>query len=173
MAKLSLQEQMLKAGLVDKKKAKKVGKTNKKSRTLAKEVKAAAEQVKIEQQQRDAELAQQQNAEKAKKAVAAQIKQLIEMNMIDRKRGDEGYNFTHNGVIKKIFVTEELRKQLSNGRLAIVTLGEAYQVVPTIVAEKVAQRDENVVVLINDPSQDVIDEDDPYADYQVPDDLMW
>ncbi|GAD00092.1 nucleoprotein/polynucleotide-associated enzyme [Agarivorans albus MKT 106] len=30
MAKLSLQEQMLKAGLVDKKKAKKVGKTNKK-----------------------------------------------------------------------------------------------------------------------------------------------
>ena len=43
MAKLTLQEQMLKAGLIDKKKLKKAGKTSKKSRTQAKEAKAAVE----------------------------------------------------------------------------------------------------------------------------------
>jgi len=43
MAKLTLQEQMLKAGLVDKKKLKKAVKGSKKSRTQAKEAKAAVE----------------------------------------------------------------------------------------------------------------------------------
>ena len=42
---------------------------------------------------------------------------------------------------------------------------------PTTVAEKIRQRDEAAVVLLND--RNVQDEDDPYADYPIPDDLMW
>ncbi|TNY76175.1 DUF2058 family protein, partial [Vibrio parahaemolyticus] len=44
MAKLTLQEQMLKAGLVNEKKLKKAKKGSKKSRVQAREVKAAGEE---------------------------------------------------------------------------------------------------------------------------------
>ncbi len=173
MAKLSLQEQMLKAGLVDKKKLKKAAKSNKKSRTLKKEVKEAAEQTRQEQQDKAKELNKQQQEEANKKAILAQIKQLIEMNILPRGKADIGYNFTHDTAVKKIYVSEDLQRQLVNGRLAIVEFGDGYEVVPSIVAEKIAQRDESLVVVANEVTQDIEDEDDPYADFKIPDDLMW
>ncbi|EGQ7864340.1 DUF2058 domain-containing protein, partial [Vibrio parahaemolyticus] len=63
MAKLTLQEQMLKAGLVNEKKLKKAKKGSKKSRVQAREVKAAVEESKRQQVERDKQLSQQQNAE--------------------------------------------------------------------------------------------------------------
>jgi uncharacterized protein YaiL (DUF2058 family) len=173
MAKLSLQEQMLNAGLVDKKKLKKTTKPSKKNRTLAREVKAAAEQARHELQTRDGALNQQQKAAAEQKAIAAQIRQLIEMNRIDRSRAELGYNFTHGSVVKKIYVTDSIQRELVNGRLAIVSLGESYEVVPSIVAQKIAQRDAAVVIQSNQVAADISEEDDPYADYQIPDDLMW
>ena len=38
---------------------------------------------------------------------------------------------------------------------------------------KIRQRDENTVVLHNTRSSAEIEEDDPYAEFQIPDDLMW
>ena len=55
MAKLTLQEQMLKAGLVNEKKLKKAKKGSKKSRVQAREAKAAAEENKLAQQAKDKE----------------------------------------------------------------------------------------------------------------------
>jgi len=68
-----------------------------------------------------------------------------------------------------------------DGRLAIVKLEQAYELVPAAVADKINQRDNHTVVLQNiisetstaDASVDSVDEDDPYADFVVPDDLMW
>jgi hypothetical protein len=39
------------------------------------------------------------------------------------------------------------------------------------VAEKIRQRDEQSV--ITPPRESGVVDDDPYADYQVPDDLVW
>ena len=64
MAKLTLQEQMLKAGLVNEKKLKKAKKGSKKSRVQAREVKAAVEENKRQQLERDKQLSEQQNAER-------------------------------------------------------------------------------------------------------------
>ena len=94
MAKLSLQEQMLKAGLIDKKKLKKAGKTTKKSRTQAKEAKAAVEENRVSQLEKDKTLNRQRDEEAQQKAFISQVKQLIEMNRLDRNHGDIGYNFT-------------------------------------------------------------------------------
>jgi uncharacterized protein YaiL (DUF2058 family) len=44
--------------------------------------------------------------------------------------------------------------------------------VPADIAERVRARDPSLVLVWNQPSQ-TPDEDDPYADFQVPDDLMW
>jgi len=53
-----------------------------------------------------------------------------------------------------------------------VKLKDRYHLVPRKTAEKLAERDQAAVVLLNTDSRD--DEyDDEYADYKVPDDLMW
>lgn len=60
MAKLTLQEQLLKAGLVTSKKAAKVERTAKKSRVQAREARAAVEENKKAQLERDKQLSEQQ-----------------------------------------------------------------------------------------------------------------
>jgi len=177
----SLQDQLLKAGLTDKKKLKQASKEKRKQKNVARHNKEApqegakeqAQRALAEKAQRSRELAQQQNAQAEKKAIAAQIKQLIELNKQSRQGGEIPYNFSDGKKIKKLHVTAELQKHLINGKLAIVKLGEVYEVVPAKVAEKVGQRDETAVIVRNNPSTDIEDEDDPYADYKIPDDLMW
>ena len=44
--------------------------------------------------------------------------------------------------------------------------------VPKVIADKIAERDPSLVVRMNKTST-VIDADDPYAPFKVPDDLMW
>ncbi len=173
MAKLSLQEQMLKAGLVDKKKLKKAAKGSKKSRVQAREAKAAVEANRAAQLEQDKNLNRLKNEEVQKKEFQAQVKQLIEMNRLDRKDGDIGYNFTDGTLVKKIYVDKTMQDQLVRGRLAIVRLADSYEVIPSVVADKIAQRDESSIVLNNVVENDDPDEDDPYADFVIPDDLMW
>jgi len=48
-----------------------------------------------------------------------------------------------------------------------------YVIIPASVADKIAQRDADSIVLNSALSQEAQDEDDPYADFKVPDDLMW
>ncbi|AVF34968.1 MULTISPECIES: DUF2058 domain-containing protein [Rahnella] len=179
MTKLSLQEQLLKAGLVTSKKMAKVEKTAKKSRVQAREARAAVEENKKAQLERDKLLNEQQKQAALSKEYKAQVKQLIEMNKIDIAKGDIGFNFTDNNLIKKIFVDKTTQAQLISGRLAIARLiaektGESeYAIIPAIVADKIAQRDANSIVLNSALSQEEQDEEDPYADFKVPDDLMW
>ncbi|MFN6881285.1 DUF2058 family protein, partial [Proteus mirabilis] len=82
MAKLTLQEQMLKAGLVTNKKMAKVQRTAKKSRVQAREAKEAVEEKKRLQLERDKQLSEQQKQATLLKEYKAQVKQLIEMNRI-------------------------------------------------------------------------------------------
>lgn len=173
MSKLTLQEQMLKAGLVSQKKLSKVKKGAKKSRVQAREAKEAVEANKIAQIERDKQLNQQLKEQQLSKELRAQIKQLIEMNKLDLKNGDIKYNFVDGTVIKSLYVEELMRKQLLGGLLSIARYNDGYVVIPTIVAKKIELRDANSVVETKVPEQEVIDEDDPYKDFVVPDDLMW
>ncbi|BAE74818.1 hypothetical protein SGGMMB4_03557 [Sodalis glossinidius str. 'morsitans'] len=179
MTKLTLQEQMLKAGLVSSQKMAKVQRTAKKSRVQAREARAAVEENKKAQLERDKQLSEQHKQVTLSKEYKAQVKQLIEMNIIHIAKGDIGFNFTDNNVIKKLDVDKITQAQLINGRLAIARLavdnaGEClYAIIPASVADKIAQRDADCIVLHSVLSQEEQDEDDPYADFKVPDDLMW
>lgn len=172
MSKLSLQEQMLKAGLVNEKKLKKAKKGSKKSRVQAREAKAAVEENKAAQKERDQALNKQRDEEKLSKEIKAQVKQLITLNTIEHGNGDIKYNFTDGTLVKSLYVTQEIRDQLSKGNLSIARLEESYAVIPTAVAKKIAERDQETVIE-NDVKEEVVEEDDPYAQYVVPDDLMW
>ncbi|MEZ3500421.1 DUF2058 domain-containing protein [Pantoea sp. KPR_PJ] len=179
MTKLTLQEQMLKAGLVSSKKVDKVNRTAKKSRVQAREARLAVEENKKAQLERDKQLNEQQKQATLSKEYKAQVKQLIEMNRIESGKGPIEFNFTDNNVIKKIAVDKTTQSQLISGRLAIARLatgsnGEShYAIIPASVADKIAQRDANAIVVNHALSQEAQDEDDPYADFKVPDDLMW
>ena len=131
------------------------------------------------QLERDKQLNEQQKQAALSKEYKAQVKQLIEMNRISITKGDIGFNFTDNNLIKKIVVDKTTQAQLINGRLAIARLvidhsGESeYAIIPASVADKIAQRDINSIVLNSALSQEEEDGEDPYADFKVPDDLMW
>lgn len=175
----SLQNQLLKMGLVDEKKVKQVKKEkHKQARQQGKkaavvdEAKRLAQQVAAQKAERDRELNRQRKEEAERRALAAQIRQLIEVNRLPKDEGEIAYNFTDDNKVKRLYVTEQVQRQLGFGRLAIVMLDGQYELVPTAVAEKIRQRDESCVILCNEPEQHN-DEDDPYADYQIPDDLMW
>lgn len=164
---------MLKAGLVNEKKLKKAKKGSKKSRVQAREVKAAVEENKRLQQERDKELSAQQKEQRLTKEIQAQIKQLIEMNKLDLADGDIKYNFTDGTLVKSLYVPSMVRDQLAKGILAIARYEDTYVVIPSSVANKISQRDEQTIIAQKAAEADVVAEDDPYADFVVPDDLMW
>ena len=173
MAKLSLQEQLLKAGLVNEKKLKKAKKGSKKSRVQAREARDAVEQKKEAQRLRDIELNKQRDEQQLSKEIKAQVKQLIEMNKIDLKDGDIKYNFTDGTFIKSIYVEQEVREQLIKGILSVARYEDSYVVIPSSVAYKIAARDEETIIENKSSSEEELAEDDPYAKFVVPDDLMW
>lgn len=174
-----LQDQLLKAGLVSKDKLNKSNKRKhqqakqqpKHQATEAERLKQQVRQTALEKAERDRMLNQQRMEAEHKKAIAAQIRQLVEMNLVTADEADTVYNFEHQGKVKHIYVTDAQRRQLGQGRLAIVRLGESYKLIPRAVADKIVQRDASVVVVCNDVLES--DEDDEYADFKVPDDLMW
>jgi uncharacterized protein YaiL (DUF2058 family) len=181
----AFQEQLLKAGLVSKDKVNKSNKSRykqakqqpKNRNSEADKIKQQVKQATLTKTEHDRELNRKKVEADNKKAIAMQIKQLIEMNLLsggeDAIDEDEvAYNFEVDNKIERIYVTDDLHKQIVNGRLAIVRLGEKYELIPKIVADKIMQRDNRFVVLCNEAAQ-VSDEDHEYADYNVPDDLMW
>lgn len=177
----SLQDQLLKAGLVN---SRQVGAVNKEKKKQEKqerkqrietvdETKLNVLQAQQEKAERDRQLNFQRDEEIRARAIVAQIRQLIETSEIPRAGAALPYNFTDGSRIKKILVTPDMLERLSNGRLAIVRIDDRYAVVPKAVAEKIAMRDAAYVVVNNVATQAADDADDPYADYKIPDDLMW
>ncbi len=174
----SLQDQLFKAGLANKKQAVKARKAQNNKEKLQRQGKAVtdeaaelAEKARQEQVARDRELNRIKQVEAEAKAVKAQIRQLIKLNQIE-ERGDTEFSFTHGTQIKSLHLRNEHRDALIKGQLAIVTLDDNYAIVPATVSDKISQRDESLMVLRHSPN-DEAPIDDEYADYEVPDDLMW
>lgn len=180
---LSLQDQLKKSGLIDDKKAKQLERAKKKQEKLARKTKNPAvdqhklelDQAKSEKIAKDRQLNLEKNKQAEKHALVAQIKQLIEMNIV-AKDGEQKFSFTEANVIKHIYVSQTQIDQLSRGTLAIVTQKKGQKnnhvLVPMGVAKKIEQRDAEVVVFTAQKNT-VAEEDDPYADFQIPDDLTW
>lgn len=177
---LSLRDQMLKAGLVNEKQAKQASKDKKRQQRLEKKgavavdesQRQAALKTMAEKQQRDQELNRQQQEKTERKALVAQIRQLIESSRLPKLDSEDYYNFVDHKKVKRIAVNDMVRNRLSNGSLAIVKHGGGYEIIPRDAALKIQERDERRIVLLNIEKEEM-SEDDPYAAYQIPDDLMW
>ncbi|MCG9712183.1 DUF2058 domain-containing protein [Shewanella insulae] len=175
------QEQLLKAGLVSKQKVRDA-KTQKRrdrkakvddgSEALKQEI-AAKKQAQIE---KDKALNEKRFAEAMEKGqVRGLITEFKRCAIAVPKDAELKFNYTLGTKIFSVYVTEKLQSQLLNGQLGIVRHEEVSYLVPHKLAERV-----NLLVpdwcgylwQAEDASQ-VVEEDDPYADYVIPDDLMW
>lgn len=174
----SLQDQLLKAGLVDKNKANQAKKAQRKKARQQRQgdgQKSASEQSQAlsEKRMHDRSLNEKRNEARKQREIAAQVKQLVEKNRHPRngEGEDTPFYFDNKGKIKKIYVTSQTHKMITERRLTIVNCNGEFELVPTDIAEKIRLRNPSLVIDL--PDEQPVAEDDPYADYQVPDDLIW
>ena len=175
-----LQDQLLKAGLVNKAKVAQVVREQAKQR----HGKAAAspsadpvdaQQLQVDRAERDRALDATRNAQVRASELRAQVRQIVEMHKV-RRNGEIAYHFTDEGGIKSVLVNEPLRAQLANGTLVIVRHAGGYELLPRAAADKVYARDAGTIVLDHgrrDAGSVQVAADPDYAQFKVPDDLTW
>ncbi|WP_041278138.1 DUF2058 domain-containing protein [Desulfotalea psychrophila] len=175
------QDQFLKLGLVDKKqvtKSKKVQHQKKKQKVaknaapVVDENALLAQEAQEKKRIRAQELNRQREEKLRKREAMAAVKQIITQNRIEKDKKGLAYHFTDDKKIQRIFVAKEVADQLSKGRLGIVAFAAGYEVVNRAVIEKIESLATGTFVFIAEMTAD-LDEEDPYAEYQIPDDLMW
>lgn len=182
MKNQSLQDQLLNAGLISETKAKQARaekrKQHKKRRNnkveVIDEAKQLLEQNKARQAKKDRKLNEQRRQMAEQQQIANQVRQLIEQNRLEPDRGEEGiaYHFNDDNKVKTLYLGADMRDKVISGKLAIVKLDGRYEVVGVDVAERIKSRDAGaVVVLFTEDAEPAVD--DAYADYRIPDDLMW
>ncbi|MGF1948815.1 DUF2058 family protein, partial [Enterococcus gallinarum] len=88
---------------------------------------------------------------------------------------EDFYSFIDGKKIRRMSVDAQRREQLTRGELMIVRYRGHYAVVPAEIAERIRERDPNMVVPIVQPKQaaEADSSEDAYKDFVVPDDLMW
>ena len=182
---MSLRDQLLAAGLGSKKQAKQITHQERqqqhqqaKQRTsVPNEQRLAAEKAQAAKAARDQELNRQQQEKAAKKARRAEVMQLIEQHRepkIDPKaESDDFFNFIDRQKVRRIAVNPVLRERIGRGELLFVRYKGHYELVPAAIAERIRERDDQAVVTIGGEPEKVADQDDPYKDFVVPDDLRW
>jgi uncharacterized protein YaiL (DUF2058 family) len=158
---LSLQEQMLKAGLVDKKQVKKADHEKRvKNQKKRKGREPADDNEKQRLQQQQAERAEQDrklNAERAQqaqqKADLAAAQQLIKTNKVPVEEGDVTYHYVAGGKIKKASVSQGIADKLDEGKMGLAMHAGELVMVPVDTVLKVLQRDKDSILAYNDPSE--------------------
>ena len=177
----SLQDQLLKAGIANKQQVKKATIDKRKQKKQApKEAEAerlerleTIELQRREKAERDRQLNEARKAEQDQRAIDAQVKQLIERHqVIPSVRAETRFQFVDGTTIKSLYVDDSMMATLARAQLRVVRSGASYVLVPAVVAEKIEARRPDVVIPLSS-DQKVSDEDDPYAEYVIPDDLMW
>ncbi len=181
----SLQDQLLKAGLTTKQKARQANsdkrKKSKQKRSgvavevsLQEKVKQDLAKAQAEKQAKDNALNEQKKQQLAAKEQHQRILQILQHHQLKRIDGETVYNYTFGSKIKKLFVDAVTHKALVNGRLALCGLDEVTYVVTSETAVKLAELEPSIILVQNEKvSTAEPDEDDPYADFQIPDDMMW
>ena len=113
------------------------------------------------------------------KALRTEIKQLLKTNKLNDKTGEIPYNYVIAGQVKRFYINEKQQTELKAGKMVIVNWNtisylisteaeqELRKLHPTIEVASVASTEESA------KSSEEKDANDPYADYEIPDDLSW
>lgn len=181
MAKANpLQEQLIKAGLAKKSKVAAVAREQLKQAKAGSgpsEIALEAERARADKAERDRALEAERKAQARIAELRAQARQIIRDKQLPRS-GELDYRFTADGAIRTLLVDDDQRRKLASGALVIARSGDGYALLPRAAGQQVRERDADCIVLdhgqASDAASDTSSEDDAYyAQFQVPDDLMW
>jgi uncharacterized protein len=176
-----LQEQLLKAGLVKKSKVAQVVREQTRQRhakgpAAADPAEVDARRLQAERVERDRALAAERNAQVRANELRAQIRQIVDTHKVARD-GEIDYRFVVDGRIRSLLVDVTQRTQLAKGALVIARHEQSFELIPRAAAAKVRERDPAMIVLdhaeANAAGDHQDDDDDPYRQFKVPDDLIW
>lgn len=185
----SLQDQLLKAGLVNSQQLKQTKtekrKENRQSHGHSQAQSESRQRVQAEaaeKARRDRELNLKRQEELRRREEENSIRQLIHAHRLSRAGGEIAFNFQDGGRLRRLYLTPEQQRSLVAGHLALVRQDAEIELVPREIAENLLTRHASLVLVLNQPEARTApsatapapsDEDDPYAAYQVPDDLIW
>jgi len=179
----SLQDQLLNMGVASKEQAKSAKQQKRKKAKQAKQAKQGTlSEAELKQQElqkaredkaaRDRELNRQRDEARKQKETEARVRQVMEQHRIALvEEASVSYNFTHGSTIKTIYVDKKQLEMLAAGTLAVIRQEEKYWLLDGTVARKVAELDDSAIISLHEKTE--VDEDDPYKDFEIPDDLMW
>ncbi|AXY60086.1 DUF2058 domain-containing protein [Acinetobacter chinensis] len=178
MVKNALAAQLLKAGLVDNKKAKKLSKQAQHEQRTGQsneaDLKAKIAQDQQEKQARDQALDLEKKKALHEKELKAAIVQMINQHKIRETDGDSTYQFIDEDKIKKVYINQQIYNALVSGSLVIAKDKESYSFLPKALADRINEKMQGFIIVNNsEKNEAVTDEEDPYAAYVIPDDLMW
>ncbi len=177
----SLQDQLLKAGLIKQGEARNVraGKRRQRKRTGNKRTEpnaeislAAAEMAR----KRDADRERNRKIEekRQRKALYQRFSKQVEAAQLNVDEAEIPYYFERRKRIKSIYVTAEQQGALNERKLAVVGVGPRHYLVPAELAIKIRSLTDNIFVHLEEgTTKEAPAEDEPYAAYAVPDDLRW
>jgi uncharacterized protein len=178
MVKNALQAQLLKAGLVDNKKAKKLSKQavheQRTGQSNEAEIKAKIEQDLQEKLAKDQALNLEKKRLLEEKTLQASVLQMIAHHKIKNTDGEVTYQFIDENKIKKVYINQQIYNALVAGSLVVAKEQNGYAFLPKALAERINEKMTGFILVSNtDNKEAVTDEEDPYAAYVIPDDLMW
>src|SRR5512145_1392255 len=141
---LSLREQLLKAGLVTEKQARKAERQTSQQQHQRKkgslpeptpEQQVAARQAQAAKFARDQALNRERQEKAAAKARRVELRQFIDQHRVPRVESDDYYNFVDEKRVRRIAVTPDLRARILRGDLMIARCSGQYDLVTAEVAE--------------------------------------
>ena len=110
--------------------------------------------------------------------MVANIIQMIKQYQIKEIDGEIGYQFIDESKIKKIYVNQQAYNAIVSGSLVVAKIitpqPTQYALIPQALAERIEAKMTGYIIGLQQQQHDqTTDEEDPYADYVIPDDLMW
>ena len=124
---------------------------------------------------RDQALNEEKQRALDEKALKAAVIQMIGQHKIRDTDGDNVYQFIDDAKVKKLYINQQIYYALVSGSLVIAKDQESYAFLPKALADRINEKMLGFIIVSNasTTNNDVTDEEDPYAAYVIPDDLMW
>lgn len=180
----SLFDQLKKAGLVDDKKAQKAkkekyqqtkqNKGKKGQQPVLNDAAKLATEAAKQKADRDLQLNLERKQQQEKKAALAELRQIIESNRMSGFEGDVAYNFADESTVKTLNVNKKTQRALVAGTIRLARFVGSYALIPAEAADKVGLRDSSILIPLAAVDESISQEDqDYYAQFEVPDDLIW
>lgn len=170
----SLREQMLKAGFkeTNSNKKKTPGRSKQKNSKTAHAKQSGLNRTSTPSSLERANIAKRE-AVAERKRIKAEIKAIIEAEKLEKTSGELVHSYLVGKRIKQLYVSEAIHKQLVAGELVITRLNGSTYLVPAETGVRVQALNPDWVVIGPAAEHGTDNDDDEYADYQVPDDLKW